>query len=325
MIKSFGSQPFKRVLTRRSSTVATHTVFNQSTPLQNINVFKSDPALVDSVKVFGGTHVPHLHEYGVRSGKDDIMSAAELAEKNKPTLRQFDNYGRRIDVAEYHDSYHTIMKHGLENGCAGHGFKHDTAGSHVSRAALIYMENQVEPGHCCPIVMTAAAIPVFKRAEGVQQYADQITSQQYDPRDVPMAQKAGITIGMSMTEKQGGSDVRANTTTAVPIAGTDNAFSLTGHKVRELTILFWFPLMRHLCTFLSSSLHTVYPAQWFTSAPMCDAFLTLAKVSPDGSSSAAVAADPKVAPSCFLVPRWIPTTGERNSGFQVCKMHVMKG
>lgn len=229
MINAFGTNASRWVLRRSSSSVATHTVFNQSTPLQKINVFKSDPALVDSVKVFGGTHVPHLHEYGVTSGKEDIMNAAELAEKNKPTLRQFDNYGRRIDVAEYHNSYHTIMRHGLENGCAGHGFKHNITGSHVTRAALIYMENQIEPGHCCPIVMTAAAIPVFKRADGVQQYAEQITSQKYDPRDVPMAQKAGITVGMSMTEKQGGSDVRANTTTAVPLGG--NAFSLTGHKV----------------------------------------------------------------------------------------------
>ena len=232
-MKANASRVSKAVLKRTLSSTATHSVFNQSTPLQNINVFKSDPALVDSVKVFGGTHTVHLNEFGIKSGQDAIMSAAELAEKNKPTLRQFDNYGRRIDVADYHDAYHTIMKHGLENGCAGHGFKHNTTGSHVTRAALIYMENQLEPGHCCPIVMTAAAIPVFQRYDGVQQYADQIISQKYDPRNVPMDQKAGITIGMSMTEKQGGSDVRANTTTAVPLG--NNAYSLTGHKVKEPT------------------------------------------------------------------------------------------
>ncbi len=230
MMKAHGLRASKVMLKRSMSTTATHSVFNQSTPLQNINVFKSDPALVDSVKVFGGTHTLHLNEFGIKSGQDAIINAAELAEKNKPTLRQFDNYGRRIDVADYHDAYHTIMRHGLENGCAGHGFKHNTTGSHVTRAALIYMENQLEPGHCCPIVMTAAAIPVFQRYDGVQQYADQIINQKYDPRNVPMDQKAGITIGMSMTEKQGGSDVRANTTTAVPLG--NNAYSLTGHKVR---------------------------------------------------------------------------------------------
>lgn len=224
------SRAAARFLSQRyTSTVSTHQVFNQSTPLQNINVYKSDPALVDSVKEFKGTHEKQLHEFGVKSGKDALILAAETAEKNKPVLRQFDNYGRRIDVVDYHDSYHTIMKHGLENGCGAHGFKHNIAGSHVTRSALIYMENQIEPGHCCPIVMTSAAIPVFNRAEGMQQYAAQILKEKYDPRNLPMAEKEGITIGMSMTEKQGGSDVRANTTTAVPLGG--GAFSLTGHKV----------------------------------------------------------------------------------------------
>lgn len=221
---------------RKSSTVATHTVFNQSTPLQNINLFKSDSALVDSIKVFGGTQVDHLERFGIDSGRASMMHAAETAEKNKPTLRQFDNYGRRIDVAEYHDTYHTLMKHGLENGCAAHGFKHNTPGAHVTRAALIYMENQIEPGHCCPIVMTSAAIPVLKRVNGMQGHVDKLLSHRYDPRDVPMSEKAGITMGMSMTEKQGGSDVRANTTTAVAASGTEaaggeNAYLLTGHKV----------------------------------------------------------------------------------------------
>ena len=219
---------------KRRFSVSTHTVFNQSTPLQNINVFKSDPALVDSVKVFGGTHTSLLNEYGYKSGRASLMLAADLAEKNKPVLRQFDNYGRRIDVVDYHDAYHNIMKHGLENGCAAHGFKHNIAGSHVSRAALIYMENQIEPGHCCPIVMTAAAIPVLKRVPGMQMYVDKLLSQKYDSRDIPMSEKTGITMGMSMTEKQGGSDVRANTTTAVPttaINGTENGYLLTGHKV----------------------------------------------------------------------------------------------
>lgn len=217
------------------SSVATHSVFNQSTPLVNINVFKSDPALVDSMKVFGATHVPHLVDYGSKSGKEGLMHAADTAEKNKPVLRQFDNYGRRIDVIDYHDSYHTIMKHGIENGCAAHGFKHNIAGAHVTRAALIYMENQIEPGHCCPIVMTAAAIPVFNRASGVQNWTDKILTQKYDPRNLPISEKEGVIMGMSMTEKQGGSDVRANTTTAVPVpaaeGGADNGFALTGHKV----------------------------------------------------------------------------------------------
>jgi putative acyl-CoA dehydrogenase len=224
-----------RLVARSNSTVATHTVFNQSNPLENLNLFKSDAALVDSIKVFGGTHTAQLNAFGVESGKASLMHAAETAEKNKPTLRQFDNYGRRIDVAEYHDTYHTLMKHGLENGCAAHGFKHNTPGSHLSRAALIYMENQVEAGHCCPIVMTAAAIPVLQRHAGFETHVEKLLSHKYDPRNVPMSEKAGITMGMSMTEKQGGSDVRANTTTAVAApadsCGVQGAYHLTGHKV----------------------------------------------------------------------------------------------
>lgn len=230
---------------RRNLSISTHSVFNQSSPLQDINVFKSDAALVDSVKVFGGTHVNLLETFGVDSGSASLMHAAETAEKNRPTLRQFDNYGRRIDIAEYHDSYHTIMKHGLEHGCAGHGFKHNIPGSHVTRAALIYMENQVEPGHCCPIVMTAAAIPVLKRVPGMEQHVEKLISHKYDPRDVPISEKAGITMGMSMTEKQGGSDVRANTTTAIAAtpqesAGGHNAYLLTGHKVSVISFSLFY-------------------------------------------------------------------------------------
>jgi putative acyl-CoA dehydrogenase len=136
-----------------------------------------------------------------------------------------------------------LMAHGLGSGCASYGFNRQGethSGSQVMRAALMYLENQVEPGHCCPIVMTAAAIPVLQRAASQSQWVqrgflDKILAQGYDGRDLPVEQKSAVTMGMSMTEKQGGSDVRANKTLATPLVagqtGIGAAYSLVGHKV----------------------------------------------------------------------------------------------
>lgn len=226
-----------------SRRLSTHEVFNQAKPFLNVNLLRSDVALIDGLKQFGATEetLKTLESFGRVSGGSVMMEHSELAEKNKPALRQFDNYGRRIDVVDYHPSYHELMKHAIENGCSAHGFKENSKGSHLSRAALIYMENQLEPGHCCPVVMTCAAIPVFQRANQGGELLKKIMTQQYDPRNLPVEQKTGATIGMSMTEKQGGSDVRANTTMAVPVVsgevGQGKAYHLTGHKVRCLSLL----------------------------------------------------------------------------------------
>jgi putative acyl-CoA dehydrogenase len=193
--------------------------------------------LQDSLKLFGidQSVTKQLDSFGEKCGSKEMMDHSDLAEKNKPSLRQFDNYGRRIDIADYHPSYHVLMKHATNHGCSALGFKQNTKGSHVARAALIYMENQLEPGHCCPIVMTCAAIPVLQRANLGGELLNKIMAQNYDPRDLPVEQKTGATVGMSMTEKQGGSDVRANTTVAVPVdankVGPGSSYHLTGHKV----------------------------------------------------------------------------------------------
>lgn len=263
---------------------ATHTVFNQSAPLANYNAFRTDPSLQLALKLWGGEdyrqHQGLVDGQGKYCGSECTIATAECADKNQPVLMQFDRYGRRVDVVEYNPSYHQLMLHALRSGVSAHGFNSDLPGSQVVRAALSYMENQTEAGHSCPLTMTFSAIPALRRVPGYEDWVEKIKCQDYDPRNVPASEKRAVTIGMSMTEKQGGSDVRLNTTIATPITpgapANGKEYSLTGHK-------------------------------WFTSAPMCDAFLTLAKL------------DDNAPPSCFLVPRWKPD-GTRNSGFKVMRL-----
>lgn len=175
-----------------------------------------------------------LKNFGKIAGSASILESGDLAEKNRPTLRQFDVYGRRIDVIDYHPSYHILMKNALGNGVASYGYNNSsTSGSHVVRAGLCFMNNQIEQGHQCPVTMTSAVYPVLKKSPYCQEWAEKVCVQDYDPRNVPISEKKAISMGMSMTEKQGGSDVRSNTTLAVPLgsAGPGEAYSLRGHKV----------------------------------------------------------------------------------------------
>ena len=133
------------------------------------------------------------------------------------------------------------MTKGLSAGAATYGYNHTESGSHVTRGGLIYLQNQLEPGHCCPIVMTAAAVPVLRKSPGCSEWLTKTLNQHYDHRNVPIQEKAATTLGMSMTEKQGGSDVRANTTIAKPIHASKtepgSGYLLTGHKVRRIGVV----------------------------------------------------------------------------------------
>jgi putative acyl-CoA dehydrogenase len=172
-----------------------------------------------------------------------------LANKFKPELDTHDRFGRRIDLVRFHPAYHQLMKTSIEHGLHASPWTAPQAGAHVVRAAKTYLHTQVEAGHGCPITMTFAAVPTLRlQPELAALWEPKITARVYDPRNVPMAEKAGLTIGMAMTEKQGGSDVRANTTHAYPVgaSGPGQAYELVGHK-------------------------------YFVSAPMCDAFLVLAQ------------------------------------------------
>ncbi len=229
---------------------ATHEVFNQPVELVDYNLYDSDWALKELVRREGAEWAENaLGAFGARAGSADYLELGALANKHPPELDTHDRYGRRIDLVRFHPSYHALMRAAIEEGIHSSPWTEPREGAHVARAARSYMQSQVEAGHGCPITMTFASVPCLKAEPNLAAaWLPKITARTYDPRNVPVEQKKGVTIGMAMTEKQGGSDVRANTTRAIPIGaeGPGQAYELVGHK-------------------------------FFVSAPMCDAFLVLAQ------------------------------------------------
>lgn len=232
-----------------SNRFVTHVVENQPTISTPYNLWRDDTLL----RVLVDQHLPSSHQhdegllgqYGQIAG-DALMAHGELANKNKPTLHTFDRYGRRIDDIEFHPSYHALMESAMQHNVHNYSWKHEgIEGAHTFRAALMYMHYQAESGTSCPLTMTHAAIPAMRYGKQLPPvYLEKTINGVYDPRSLPASQKHGLTIGMGMTEKQGGSDVRRNTTTAVKQA--DGSYRIVGHK-------------------------------FFFSAPMCDAHLILAQ------------------------------------------------
>ena len=241
--------------------LSTHAVSNQPPPLEDYNLFEFDCALAAGVRREGAAWaLPSLNTFGALVGSESVLKAGDLANRFPPRLNAFDRCGQRIDEVEFHPAYHRMMRIGLSAGVHSIAWASDNRGGHVAHAALEYLLVQIEAGVCCPITMTYAAVPALRREAAVAQaWLPKILADDYDERMLPAAEKRALTIGMAMTEKQGGSDVRANATRAEKIS--DSEYRLTGHK-------------------------------WFCSAPMSDAFLTLAQTA-SGLT-------------CFLVPRWQP-------------------
>ncbi|MEC8823334.1 MAG: acyl-CoA dehydrogenase family protein, partial [Pseudomonadota bacterium] len=229
---------------------ATHEVINQPRPLENYNLYEQDSALREAVLREGAGHASEdLSRFGAWAGKADTIELGNLANANKPSFRTHDRYGHRVDEVTFHPAYHELMRVALENGLHSSPWTNPGKGAHVARAAKYYLHSQVEAAHCCPVTMTFAAIPSIQNQPDLAKlWAPKILANEYDSRNVPDGDKTSVTIGMAMTEKQGGSDVRANTTVAYPTGqeGPGQAYELVGHK-------------------------------WFVSAPMCDAFLVLAQ------------------------------------------------
>ena len=248
---------------------ATHEVTNQPPPLVGYDAWSGDRVLVAAAKrAQAGWIGAEAAAMGRLVGSERMQTLADQANRNGPVLKTHDRFGHRIDAVEFHPAYHELM--GLAFGAGLHSLAWTAKreGAFAARAALNYLWNQGEQGISCPVTMTFAGVQVLRNAPKLAaEWEPKLTAAAYDPRPLPIAQKAGAAIGMAMTEKQGGSDLRSNSTVALR---DGDAFLLTGHK-------------------------------WFCSAPMCDAFLALARL------------DDRV--TCFLVPRSIEVgsaTGLRN-------------
>ncbi|MGA8098590.1 MAG: acyl-CoA dehydrogenase family protein [Candidatus Cybelea sp.] len=234
----------------------THAVENQPPVLENYNVFSSDRALVEAIareapapspQEFGS--LAELASLGELAGSAETIALGFDANEHPPELRTHDRFGNRIDEVRFHPSWHRLMTHATHAGLGGAPWEDHAPHPHVRRAAKFYVWGQVELGHGCPLSMTYACVPVVRaQPELAALWLAPLTASRYDPRLVPVVQKSSALCGMGMTEKQGGSDVRANQTRAIPVAlpGAGREYLLTGHK-------------------------------WFCSAPMSDAFLVLAQ------------------------------------------------
>jgi putative acyl-CoA dehydrogenase len=230
--------------------------FNQSPPFVDVNLFTSDTALQEAVRREGAAQAyENLSAFGGLVGSAASLELGRLANEHPPQLKSFDPRGDRIDLVEFHPAYHQLMAISTAQGLHCSTWEHLVAGTrpkpgaHVARCAGSYMAAQMEAGHCCPITMTHAAIASLRHAPSIaRDLVAKILSRSYDPGIAPIGEKSAITLGMGMTERQGGTDVRANTTRAEPIdgRGPGRAYAITGHK-------------------------------WFLSAPMSDAFLVLAQ------------------------------------------------
>ncbi len=242
---------------------------NQPPPLAGYDAWSTDRVLVDAVEREGGGWIaPEAKKMGELVGSERMQALARDANRHEPELRTHDRTGERIDAVDYHPAYHELMSLAFGAGLHSLPWASKREGRWVARAALYYLWNQGENGVACPVTMSFAAARLLAHEPALEaEWAPKLLADDYDPRPLPLARKRAVTMGMAMTERQGGSDLRSNTTVAVPAGAGE--YLLEGHK-------------------------------WFCSAPMSDAFFTLAR------TDAGV--------TCFFVPRSLPD-GSRNPFF----------
>ena len=244
------------VLAMDLASYETHEVFNQSPAFGGHNAWDSDPLLQRIGDAFAEPVIAGLAKHGAWAGSAEALELGRIANRHLPSLRTHDAKGNRADLVEYHPAYHALMRKSVAEGMHCSIWDDDSAESgqrNLARALRYYLTSQVETGHLCPITMTNAAVAALRVTPNLaEEWLPRIRSRKYDSSQKPPVRKNGLTLGMGMTEKQGGTDVRANTTTAEPVG--DGLWRLTGHK-------------------------------WFMSAPMCDAFLVLAQMQDAGNQT----------------------------------------
>ena len=282
------------LLDRAAPSAGTHDVTNQPPPLADYDVYGSDVALGRAVAANGAEWASeHLHAVGRRAGSTEAIALGFEANANPPKLKAFDRFGHRIDEVEYHPAYHALVAEAVGFGVHSSAWSDPRPGAHVARAAANYTWSQVDAGHGCPMTMTHAVVPVLQAAPDLAAtWLPLVFSRTYDGALRPAADKGSAIFGMGMTEKQGGSDVRANTTRATPrgASGPGADYALEGHK-------------------------------WFCSAPMSDAFLVLAQA-PAGLSCFLV---PRFLPdgtrNAFALQRLKEKLGNRSNASSEVEFH----
>lgn len=228
--------------------LATHEVTNQPVPFGPRNLYLTDAALSESVRREAGAWLDaRMERLGAEAGSEEVLALGEAANRHPPELAVFDRYGRRLDEVRFHPAYHALMVLATEHRIHDVAWSETGPARHLGHMAMLALFTEAEAGTMCPINMTYASVPALRHEPDVTRaWTERLIGGRYDAPLRPIAEKAGITLGMAMTEKQGGSDVRANTTRAFPVAGEERLYRLVGHK-------------------------------WFCSAPMSDGFLTLAQ------------------------------------------------
>ena len=267
------------------SHLTTHEVTNQPPARGDLDLWTRDPALVCHAAA-AGADAAHLSGYGEKLGTRALREAGREANRHAPELVTFDAGGRRLDEVRFHPSYHELMKLGIKSGYAAIAWE-GRQGGHASHAAMVYLTSQVEPGICCPMTMTYAAVPALQADKGLfDAWVPKLTARAYDGGAKPLARKPGATLGMAMTEKQGGSDVRANVTRA---ERDGSHYRLFGHK-------------------------------WFCSAPMSDGFLTLAQA-PEGLTCFLVPRWPEGTRNAIQIQRLKDKLGNRANASAEIEYH----
>ena len=264
---------------------------NQPPILENYNLFASDTALQNAVAANGGAwNDARAERFGEILGRSEMLELGNLANRNTPVLKTHDRFGNRLDVVEFHPSYHELMRVGVENETHSLAWTCERRGAYVARSALAFLKQQVDEGTSCPLTMTFAVVPSLKiEPEIADEWLPRVLSNEYDARFVPAWEKRGATFGMAMTEPQGGSDVRANITFAKKSNG-DREYEITGRK-------------------------------WFCSAPMCDAFLVLAQTERGISCFLLPRFRPDGAKNAFHIQRLKDKLGNRSNASAEVEFH----